>query len=81
MGVRPTTHAAQLTAHVPTVSLPVTEEEAVDAAAEAAAAEDEAAILIVKHYHLGLANLLGLLLDRPRIKSHYMTQSRDSQGG
>ena len=74
MDARLTTHAAQLTAHAPTSSLPLTEEEAVDAAAEAAAAEDEAAILIAKRHHLGLANLLGLLLHRPRMKSQTMME-------
>ncbi len=52
----------------------MTEEAAVDAAAEAAAAEDEAAILILKHHHPVLASLLGLILDRPRMKSQTMME-------
>ena len=72
MDARQGTHAAQLAARVPTFSLPLMDEETVGAAAEAVAAEDEAAVLIVNHHHLDLAIPLGLLLDRPRMKSQKM---------
>ncbi len=53
---RPTTNAAQLTAHVPHFSPNMTEEEAaVDVAAEAAVAEESETTRIVRdNHHLGL---------------------------